>query len=185
MHTRAFPRLSFGAQTLALAAALVSAVALPQLFHFIGAASGLGTSVGAAFLPMHLPIIIAGFVAGSYAGLVSGALAPVLSFTLSGMPAASMLPLMIGEISAYGLFAGLLRNTKMPAFAKLLSVQLLGRLVRAAVTVFVVLFVSGTPVTISSIYSSVLTGLPGILLQWATLPLLLFFVQNKFGKSGE
>ncbi|MBO5185418.1 MAG: hypothetical protein J6D79_06785, partial [Clostridia bacterium] len=67
----------------------------------------------------------------------------------------------------------------------LLSVQLLGRLVRAAVTVFVVLFVSGTPVTISSIYSSVLTGLPGILLQWATLPLLLFFVQNKFGKIGE
>ena len=117
MHTRAFPRLSFGAQTLALAAALVSAVALPQLFHFIGAASGLGTSVGAAFLPMHLPIIIAGFVAGPYAGLVSGALAPVLSFALSGMPAASMLPLMIGEISAYGLFAGLLRNTKMPAFA--------------------------------------------------------------------
>lgn len=185
MHTKAFPRLSFGAQTLALASALVSAVALPQLFHLIGKASGLGTGVGAAFLPMHLPIIIAGFVAGPFAGLVSGALAPVLSFALSGMPAASMLPLMIGEISAYGLFAGVLRNSKMPAFAKLLLIQLLGRLVRAAVTAFVVFCVPDTVVTLSDIYSSVLTGLPGVLVQWATLPLLLFFLQSKFGKGGE
>ena len=177
------PRLSFKAQTVALFAALASAVALPQLFHLLGAVSNLGTTVGASFLPMHLPIIIVGFIAGPYAGALAGAFAPLVSFALSGMPTFSMLPLMIAEISAYGLFAGLLRDSKIPSFGKLLSVQLLGRAVRALVTVIVVFTVTGTQITLSSIWTSVLTGLPGIVLQWAILPLLLFFVQNKFGQS--
>lgn len=182
---KTMPRFSFAAQTLAMFGALVSAVALPQLFHVIGAVSGLGTALGATFLPMHLPIIFVGFLAGPYAGLVAGALAPAVSFALSGMPNITMLPLMIGELAAYGFFAGLLRNTKMPSFLKLLSVQLLGRLVRAAVTLVIVLTVSGTSVTLSSIYTSITAGLPGILLQWATLPLLLFFVQSKLGEDNE
>lgn len=183
VKTKILPRLSFKAQSLALAAALVSAVALPQIFHLVGAVSGLGTTVGASFLPMHLPIIIVGFVAGPYAGLVAGALAPAVSFFLSGMPTLAMLPLMIAEISAYGLFAGLLRNSKLPAFGKLLAVQLLGRAVRAIATVAVVLFVSNTPITLASIYTSILTGLPGILIQWAVLPLFLYFVKERFGKE--
>lgn len=183
VRTKSMPRLSFKAQTIALFAALASAVALPQLFHLLGAVSNLGTTVGASFLPMHLPIIIVGFIAGPYAGALAGAFAPLVSFALSGMPTLQMLPLMIAEISAYGLFAGLLRNKNIPAFGKLLSVQLLGRAVRAIVTVIVVFTVTGTQIALSSIYTSILTGLPGIILQWAILPLLLFFVQNKFGQS--
>ncbi|MDO4379643.1 MAG: ECF transporter S component [Clostridia bacterium] len=183
VKTKVLPKLSFKAQTLALFAALASAVALPQIFHLVGAVSNLGTTIGASFLPMHLPIMIVGFIAGPYAGLVAGALAPVVSFFLSGMPTLAMLPLMIAEISTYGLFAGLLRNAKISAFGKLLSVQLLGRAARAVVTVAVVLFVSGTPITLSSIYTSILTGLPGIIIQWAVLPLLLYFVNNRFGEE--
>lgn len=183
--TKVLPRLSFGAQTLAMLGALVSAVALPQLFHLVGALSGLGTALGATFLPMHMPIILVGFLAGPYAGAVAGALAPIVSFALSGMPTLAMLPLMIGELAAYGFFAGLLRNTKLPSFFKLLFVQLLGRAVRAAVTLVVVLTVSGTSITLSSVYTSILSGLPGILLQWATLPLLLFFVQSKLNGKKE
>lgn len=182
---KALPRFSFKVQTLAMLGSLVSAVALPQLFHVVGSVSGLGTALGATFLPMHLPIIFVGFLAGPYAGLVAGALAPVVSFAVSGMPNLTMLPLMVGELAAYGFFAGLLKNNKMPSFLKLLSVQLLGRLVRAAVTLIVVLSVSGTSVTLSSIYTSIVTGLPGILLQWVTLPLLLFFVRSKLGKTEE
>lgn len=183
VKTKILPRLSFKAQTAALFAALAAAVALPQLFHLVGAVSDLGTTVGASFLPMHLPIMIVGFIAGPYAGVVAGALAPVVSFLLSGMPTPAMLPLMIAEISAYGLFAGFLRNAKIPSFAKLLSVQLLGRAARAIVTVAVVLFVSNTPIALSSIYTSILTGLPGIIIQWAVLPLLLYFVKTRFGEE--
>lgn len=182
---KALPRFSAKAQLFAVLGAVVSAVALPQLFHAVGAVSGLGTALGATFLPMHLPIIFVGFLAGPWAGLVAGALAPAVSFALSGMPGLAMLPLMIGELAAYGFFAGLLRNGNMPSFLKLLTVQISGRLVRACVTLVVVFAASESGVTLSSVYTSIVTGLPGILLQWATLPLLFFFVQSKLGKSEE
>lgn len=185
MKTKTFPRLSFGEQSIALFASLASAVLLPQVFHFIGAVSGLGTNVGAAFLPMHIPIIIVGFIAGPYAGLVSGALAPVVSFALSSMPSASVLPLMIAEIAAYGFFGGILRNKKLPLFGKLVLVQLLGRGVRAAVTVLTALLATGSFSGLSGIYTSIVNGLPGIVLQWAVLPLLLSFLREKFKTQSE
>ncbi len=55
-------KLSVKTQTIGAFIALVSAVALPQLVHVIGAASGMGTSLGEIFLPMHLPIILMGFL---------------------------------------------------------------------------------------------------------------------------
>ncbi|MDE5565125.1 MAG: ECF transporter S component, partial [Oscillospiraceae bacterium] len=65
-------KLSVKAQVLGALIALVSAVALPQLVHVIGAASGMGTSLGETFLPMHLPIILIGFLVGPYAAGVAG-----------------------------------------------------------------------------------------------------------------
>lgn len=51
------PKLSLSIKAAATVLAIVAAVALPQLFHVIGAVSGQGTMLGVAFLPMHLPII--------------------------------------------------------------------------------------------------------------------------------
>ena len=62
--TMSKPKLSVKVQTLATVTAIVAAVAVPQLFHVMGAVSGLGTSLGETFLPMHLPIIIVGLLAG-------------------------------------------------------------------------------------------------------------------------
>ena len=125
-------RVSIKVQTIAALAAIVGAVAVPQLFHVLGAASGLGTSLGETFLPMHLPIILVGLLAGPYAGAVAGLLGPLASFGLTAMPGAVMLPFMMIELCAYGLFAGLLRNVKLPTIAKVLAVQIAGRAVRAA-----------------------------------------------------
>lgn len=60
-------KLSVKTQTIGALIALVSAVALPQIVHVIGAASEMGTSLGEIFLPMHLPIILMGFLVGPYA----------------------------------------------------------------------------------------------------------------------
>ena len=92
IQTMEKPHLSVKAQTLAALAAIIGAVAVPQVFHVLGAASGLGTSLGEAFLPMHLPIILVGLLAGPYAGAIAGLLGPLASFALSGMPGAAMLP---------------------------------------------------------------------------------------------
>ena len=121
------PRLSVKVQTIATLAAIVGAVAVPQVFHLLGAASGLGTSLGEAFLPMHLPIILVGLLAGPYAGAIAGLLGPLASFALSGMPGIVMLPFMMIELCGYGLSAGLLRNTKLPTFGKVVIAQIAGR----------------------------------------------------------
>ncbi len=159
-------------------AAIVSAVALPQLFHAMGAISGLGTALGEAFLPMHLPIILVGLLAGPYAGAISGLLGPVASFALSGMPSIAMLPFMMVELCSYGLISGLLRRANIPSFAKVLLVQLGGRLVRAAAILIAVFGFASDSVGIAAIWTSSLTGIFGIALQLTLLPLIVYRVEN-------
>ncbi len=172
------PRLSVKAQTLAAFLAIIGAVAVPQIFHVLGAVSGLGTALGETFLPMHLPIILTGLLAGPYAGGIAGLLGPAASCLLTGMPGQAMLPFMMIELCAYGLFAGLLRNVKMPCIAKVAIVQIGGRAVRAAAILAAVFALGNESVKISVIWTSIVTGLPGLVLQWGLLPLLMYRIEN-------
>lgn len=113
-------KLSVKTQTIGAFIALISAVALPQIVHVIGAVSGMGTSLGEIFLPMHLPIILMGFLVGPYAAGTAGLLSPLISFALTGMPSSVMLPFMMIELCVYGICAGMLRNVRIPVIAKVL-----------------------------------------------------------------
>ncbi len=170
---------------LCLAICISSAVTLPQLFHLIGTVSGTGAALGSAFLPMHIPVFAAGLMAGPAVGILAGAISPVLSFAISGMPAAALLPFMMIELAGYGLFSGLLANTKTPVFFKLLFAQICGRAARSIALVFAVYAIHSTSVPISSIWETIVDGLPGILLQWALIPLLIFRLNAVFGKKGS
>ena len=166
-------KLSVKTQVLAGFIAIVSAVALPQLFHLMGAASGLGTALGEAFLPMHLPIILAGLLCGPYAAAVAGAASPLISFLLTGMPGVVMLPFMCVELCVYGLAAGLLRDVKLPTIAKVVIAQIAGRGVRAlAILLGVNAF--GSTISVSIIWTSIAAGVFGIALQWALIPLIVY-----------
>ncbi len=171
-------KLSIKTQTLCTIGAIVAAVALPQLFHLMGAISGLGTTLGEAFLPMHLPIILVGLIAGPYAGAISGLLSPAISFGLSGMPVAAMLPFMMIELCAYGLISGLLRNVNIPTIAKVLITQFGGRFVRAIAILISVYALGNETVTISVIWMSIATGVFGLALQWTLIPLIVYRVEN-------
>lgn len=172
------PRLSVKTQTLATLAAIIAAVAVPQVFHLIGSISEMGTSLGEAFLPMHLPIILIGLLAGPYAGAISGFLSPALSFLLTGMPGAVMLPFMMIELCVYGLAAGLLRSASLPSLVKILIVQAAGRLIRAGAILLSVYAFGNEAVRAEVIWTSITAGLFGIVLQWVLLPLILFRVEN-------
>ena len=172
------PRLSVKVQTLATLSAIVGAVAVPQIFHLFGAASGLGTALGEAFLPMHLPILLVGLLAGPYAGAISGLLGPLCSFALSGMPGAAMLPFMMIELCVYGLAAGLLRNVKLPTIVKVVAAQVAGRAVRAVAILLAVYAFGNGQIAVSTIWTSISTGLFGLALQWALLPLIVYRVEN-------
>ncbi|MBE6546214.1 MAG: ECF transporter S component [Ruminococcaceae bacterium] len=171
-------RLSIKAQVLATLCAIVSAVALPQIIHWLGRVSGLGTLPGEVFLPMHLPIMLVGLLAGPYAASVAGLLGPAVSFALSGMPTAATLPFMMIELCAYGLVAGLLRICRMPTTLKVLIVQLAGRGARAVAVLLAVYAFSNTAVSPTSIYTSIVTGLFGMILQLVLLPLICHRVEH-------
>lgn len=165
-------------QTIAAILSIAAAVALPQAFHAIGAVSGLGAAVGETFLPMHLPTILTGFIAGPIAGAVSGALAPILSLLLTGMPSSVMLPFMVIELLCYGLFAGFLRDVKLPCIVKLIIVQAAARLVRAGAILLAVNAFSYEGIKTGVILTSIVTGLPGLILQWALIPLIIYRING-------
>ena len=174
MRTKVLNKQCIRNKSIAMLAAVASAVILPQIFHAVGVISGMGNTLGTAFLPMHLPVLLAGFLAGPMAGVLAGLLSPVISFFISGMPAAVMVPFMMIELAGYGIAAGILSKIKMPFFLKLLLTQIAGRFLRAAAIVFSVYALGNTTIEISQIWNIVLVGLPGILLQWVLIPLLMY-----------
>lgn len=183
MKTAVKPRLSVKFQTLSAILAIVSAVALPQIFHVMGAISGLGTALGEAFLPMHLPILLVGFLAGPYAGAVSGFIAPLVSFALTGMPGSVMLPFMMIELCAYGLTAGALRKVKMPSIGKVFIAQTAGRAIRALAILAAVYVLEISAPAVSVILTSIYAGIFGLALQWILIPLIIYRAEN--GKCNE
>ncbi len=178
LKTTVKTRLSVKVQTLAALAAIVGTVVVPQAFHLLGAISGLGTALGETFLPMHLPIILVGLLAGPYAGAIAGFFGPLASFALSGMPGIAMLPFMMIELCAYGMFAGLLRNVKIPTITKVVTVQIAGRAVRAIATLLAVYAFGNESIRVDSIWTSISTGIFGLVLQWVLLPLIVYRVED-------
>lgn len=153
--------------------AVITAVALPQLFHAIGIISGVGPTVGAALLPMHLPVLLASFIAGPVVGIISGIISPLISYAISGMPTGIILPFIMIELAGYGLCAGLLSKSKINVFCKLIIVQIAGRALRAGAVLFAIYVLGNHMLQVSQLIDMITTGLFGIIIQWAIIPLLV------------
>ena len=97
---------------------------------------------------------------------------------LTGMPTSAMLPFMMIELCAYGLFAGLLRNAKMPCILKVLTAQVAGRAVRAVAILIAVYLIGSKSVAVPMIWKSLAAGIPGIILQLCIIPLVDYRVKN-------
>lgn len=94
------------------------------------------------------------------------------------MPMLAMLPLMMIELCAYGLIAGLLRSVKLPSLVKVVLAQLAGRVVLTVATAIAV-FVFGSSDSIAATWTSDLAaGLPGLALQWALIPLAAYWSES-------
>ncbi len=174
---RALP--SVKAQTLAALIAAAAAVALPQVFHVVGAAAGLGAGLGESFLPMYLPIMLVGFLAGPYAGASAAIVAPLCSYGLTAMPAASMLPFILIELVAIGVGAGLLRKGRFPAVLKVLAVQVIGKLVRLSAVLVAVYALGNEAVSVAAWGNAIVAGLPGVILQLVLVPLILYALESR------
>lgn len=166
-------RYSAGQNALFILLTIAAAVLLPQIFHAVGVLTGIGALLGQMFLPMYIPVLIVGFFAGPVAGIAAGALSPLVSFLITGMPAAPLLPYMMLELSSFGFFAGLFSRTKWNSMIKVLATQLCARGVRVLSVAAVSLMVTNNTVSITAAIESILIGLPGMALQILLIPVLM------------
>ena len=157
-------------------------VLLPQIFHIFSSVAG------GVFLPMHIPVLIAGLCLGPGSGAVVGLISPMVSCAVTGMPSPLLLPFMTIELVSYGFFSGLIskklpiKNKMGKMYVALFLSQILGRTVRAATILFSVYVLSSNAMPIASIWTAVVTGIPGIIIQWIFVPILsvaiLKFLRN-------
>lgn len=143
-------------------------VVLPLAIHII-------PNGGSILLPMHIPVLLCGLVCGWPYGFICGLLGPFLS-SFTGMPPMAVLPGMMVECGVYGLAAGLgmkfIRTGKATAdlYISMGIAMVLGRVVAGLAKALI--FAPGTP-AFAWVSTSLVTGIPGIVIQLVLMPLLL------------
>lgn len=148
---------------------------------------------GATFLPMHIFVLVAGLAFGWRAGLVVGFFTPLASYAVSGMPALAVLPQIVIELATYGLIAGVLRERfNLPAVWSLLGAMIAGRLA-LLLTVVVIYGIAGrvfSPLGLEAnpffaVWSSVRQGWPGIVIQLALIPVIIWLAGRLAARTSE
>ncbi len=135
---------------------------------------------GTILLPMHIPVILIGFIYGPTIGFVLGITIPTLSFFLTSMPSAVMLPIMIIELSLYGLISGLLyKKLKLNVYVSLIGAMITGRVGYMVTLYFLtnVLMMESFG-KVASVVTAAITGLPGIIIQIVFIPILVKFLNR-------
>lgn len=140
--------------------------------------------IGKALLPMHIPVILCGFICGWQYGLTVGFITPLLRSAIFGMPVLyPMAFAMAFELAAYGFMCGLLYQLlpkkKLFVYPALLISMISGRLVYGGV----MLVLSGLSESIrysfgAFISGTVLTAIPGIILQLVLIPALMIALES-------
>ncbi len=160
---------------------------LPMAFHAI-------PNAGQVMLPMHIPVLLCGLISGWPYGLVCGLLGPFLSSVITAMPPAAMLPAMMVECAVYGFASGLLmkyvRTGKgvTDLYICLISAMVLGRIAAGFAKAWI--FTPGVA-PFAWVTTSLVTGIPGIVLQLAVLPLVVTalnrarLVPNRYPKENS
>lgn len=152
-------------------------------FIFVGLATGTPwflhqfTMAGPKFLPMHFFVMFAGLLFGWRAGLLVGALSPLASYGLTHMPVMALLPQIVLELAVYGFAAGFLRERHWNIWISLVSAMVLGRVARI---LFLLLFVPEVETA-----QFIQTSVPGIVLQLALIPVVIYLLQKFLFKKSE
>ena len=168
-------KMSAVKKSIITAVCIALCVVLPQAFHAV-------PNAGAIYLPMHIPVLLCGLLCGWSYGLLCGLAGPALSALLTGMPPAAVLPGMLVECGVYGLAAGLLmqlvRTKRLYAdlYISLVAAMLLGRVVSGAAKALI--FSAGSYSMASWVAGSFVTALPGIVIQLALLPSIVYALMH-------
>ena len=164
-------KMSAVKKSIITAVCIALCVVLPQAFHAV-------PNAGAIYLPMHIPVLLCGLICGWSYGLLCGLAGPALSALLTGMPPAAVLPGLLVECGVYGLAAGLLmqlvrtKHLYADLYISLAAAMLLGRVVSGIAKALI--FSVGSYSMASWVAGSFVTALPGIVIQLALLPSIVY-----------
>ena len=164
-------KMSAVKKSIITAVCIALCVVLPQAFHAV-------PNAGAIYLPMHIPVLLCGLICGWSYGLLCGLAGAALSALLTGMPPAAVLPGMLVECGVYGLAAGLLmqlvrtKHLYADLYISLAAAMLLGRVVSGIAKALI--FSAGSYSMVSWVAGSFVTALPGIVIQLALLPSIVY-----------
>ena len=163
-------KLSYVKKMVFCAVCVALCVVLPIAFHAI-------PNAGTVFLPMHIPVLLCGLACGWPFGLVNGILGPLLSSIITGMPPAAMLPVMMVECAVYGLVTGLMmlfvrtKSTAADLYISMITAMIAGRVLSGLAKAWI--FTPGVA-PFAWVTTSLVTGIPGIVLQLVLMPLVIF-----------
>ncbi len=138
--------------------------------------------IGDTLLPMHLPVMLCGIICGYKYGAAVGLLLPFLRSACFGMPPIYPNAVwMSAELLTYGLVIGLMYKLlpkKLPyLYISLLTSQIVGRIVWAAVK-FLLLMNSKNPLTFAAFLSGgFVDSFIGIILQLVLIPLIISIIK--------
>lgn len=153
---------------------LALGLVLPKIFHQFA----MG---GQVFLPMHIPTLICSLFLGPVCGLLVGIFSPILSSILTGMPPVMpMLPIMTFELAGYGFMAGYLyKKRKMGIYPSLILAMAFGRVIAGLIAyVLASRFKVEIAGPVAFVWGGIITGLPGIIIQLAFVPLLVRLLEK-------
>ncbi|HEY7675466.1 MAG TPA: ECF transporter S component [Candidatus Methylomirabilis sp.] len=146
-------------------ALVVAAQALPWLVHLVHLP-------GPMLLPMQFAAVLAGLALGPLPGLLNGLAAPVVSFLLTGLPPAGLVPLMAVEVATYGAVAGFLaQRTAWRGAWIVLATLVAGRLALLPAAAMAGPALGLKAPALSFVLNAALAGWPGIALQLVALSL--------------
>jgi len=137
-------------------------------------AHGIGIP-GTVLLPMHIPVLLCGLLCGPAYGFGLGLVLPILNSLLTGMPVLyPMAPIMTAELCVYGLVSGLayhkagLKKYRVGVYPALLVAMVCGR-VAYGLTFQALLLLSGK-LKAATVWTAVMVGVPGIVVQMFLIP---------------
>ncbi len=158
-------------------AALLLAIAL--LLPFL---TGQIPTLGKLLSPMHLPVLLAGLLLGPVYGAAVGVSAPLLRMALFWMPQFPKSLAMSVELAVYGAVCGLmmriLPKRAWAPYPALITAMLVGR-GAYGLAMLLISGVAKTEYTLLAFWTTAfLETLPGIILQLALLPPLVYTIRR-------
>ena len=139
--------------------------------------------IGNMLLPMHISVMLCGLICGPLYGLGIGALTPILRSLIFTMP--PLMPTafsMAFELATYGFVIGLmykkLHGKRFAVYVSLLVTMILGRIMWGLVSIYFYGLVGKTFTYAIFFAGAFLNAIPGIILQFVLIPVIIKVVKN-------